>query len=61
VRAAAFIGEGRENTGGDLVTTATMSYSYYLDYNKKSMITKVKKMFLRRVKVYKKKKRDNLP
>jgi hypothetical protein len=36
VRAAAFAGEGRQNTGGNLVTTATISYSYYLDYNKKS-------------------------
>jgi hypothetical protein len=34
VRAAAFAGEGQQNTGGDLVLTVTMSNSNYLDYNK---------------------------
>lgn len=45
MRAAAFDGEGRQNTDGDLVTTATMSQSYSLDYDEESMMFEGEQMF----------------
>lgn len=46
MRAAAFAGEGQQNTGGDLVLTVTMSNSNYLDYNKKLWYQRWTKIYI---------------